>query len=243
MLPDYTMFMASSQKESMLDLVVNRITDAVMSGKLHPGDRLPTELQLAEMLGVSKNTVREAIKVLVAYGVVEIRRPEGTFICESFTPKMMSPLIYSALFSKTDSNDILGLREMIDTGLLLTLMRQGLSPEDRDALEEQHRIYCETVSAPEFDREAILEEDLIFHRMLAKAAHNELIYIIHDFVLGLTRESRARALQMAYDDGKNLEYIMAAHRKTLDVAEQKEDAVLGSVLDFTYRYWKNSFDI
>ena len=68
------------KSESLVQTVINRITDAIISGELKPGDKLPTEVELMATLQVSRNTVREAIRTLIAYGVVEIRRPEGTFL-------------------------------------------------------------------------------------------------------------------------------------------------------------------
>lgn len=98
----------TNKKQSAVDIVINRIVDDVLTGRYKPGDKLPTEMQLAEMMSMSKNTVREAIKILVAYGAVEIRRPEGTFITHSFTPKMLNPVIYSLLFSKSNADDLAG---------------------------------------------------------------------------------------------------------------------------------------
>ena len=81
-------FMAPIKSESLVQEVINRITEAIISGDLAPGDQLPTELELMS-IGVSSNTVREAIRTLIAYGVVEIRRPEGTFVCDGFSNKMI----------------------------------------------------------------------------------------------------------------------------------------------------------
>ena len=66
----------TNKKQSAVDIVINKIVDDVLTGHYKPGDKLPTEMQLAEMMSMSKNTVREAIKILVAYGAVEIRRKE-----------------------------------------------------------------------------------------------------------------------------------------------------------------------
>ena len=60
----------TNKKQSAVDIVINRIVDDVLTGRYKPGDKLPTEMQLAEMMSMSKNTVREAIKILVAYGAV-----------------------------------------------------------------------------------------------------------------------------------------------------------------------------
>lgn len=133
----------TNKKQSAVDIVINKIVDDVLTGHYKPGDKLPTEMQLAEMMSMSKNTVREAIKILVAYGAVEIRRPEGTFITHSFTPKMLNPVIYSLLFSKSNADDLLGLRRMIDTGVFLLIIDCGLDKEDEAALEAQHMVIKE----------------------------------------------------------------------------------------------------
>ena len=74
--------------------IIDAFTRQLVQGKLCPGDQIPTEIELADMFGVARNTVREAIKILVAMGVLEIRRPVGTFVCKGFTEPMLSPLLY-----------------------------------------------------------------------------------------------------------------------------------------------------
>ena len=60
--------------------ILHMITDNILAGNLKPGDKLPTEFELAESLGVGRNSVREAIKMLHSLGVVEVKMGAGTFI-------------------------------------------------------------------------------------------------------------------------------------------------------------------
>ena len=83
---------AELPKGSISEIIVKRITDALISGELKPGDKIPTEVEFSEKLGVSRNAVREALKVLVAFGVLEIRRSEGTFVVEEYNNKLLDPL-------------------------------------------------------------------------------------------------------------------------------------------------------
>ena len=62
----------SENKKSAVDLVVDRITNEIISGELQPGDRLPTEPELSAKYGVGRNSVREAIKQLQAFGILYI---------------------------------------------------------------------------------------------------------------------------------------------------------------------------
>ena len=72
------------KNKSVVQTVVDSITKAIITGDLKPGDKIPTEMELAESFGVGRNSIREAIKILVYYGVLEIRRAEGTFVCDGF---------------------------------------------------------------------------------------------------------------------------------------------------------------
>ena len=85
-------FMKPIGNKSITQCIVDRLTQAIIDGELQPGDRIPTESELAQSLNVGRNTVREAIRVLVAYGVLEIRRPSGTFVCDTFKPVVFSPM-------------------------------------------------------------------------------------------------------------------------------------------------------
>jgi len=225
-----------------VDVVINKIVDGVLTGIYKPGDKLPTEIQLAEMLSMSKNTVREAIKILVAYGAIEIRRPEGTFITESFTPRMLNPVIYSLLFSKGNAEDMLGLRRMIDTGVFMLILQQGLTAEDELNLEMQNDRYSALVLETEPNVDAVAEADMTFHKMLAAATHNELVQVFHDYVADLTAESRMRVVKMCRKEG-NMQYLVDVHRMTLDLVERRSSHSLEETIDFSYFYWKSTYKL
>ena len=76
------------KNKSVVQTVVDSITKAIIAGDLKPGDKIPTEMELAESFGVGRNSIREAIKILVYYGVLEIRRAEGTFVCDGFNKSL-----------------------------------------------------------------------------------------------------------------------------------------------------------
>ena len=75
-MPEY---LKKINRSSVVQRVIDRLTQAMLSGELKPGDKIPTEMELSEQLGVALNSIREAIKILVYIGVLEIKRAEGTF--------------------------------------------------------------------------------------------------------------------------------------------------------------------
>lgn len=78
-------YLKKINRSSVVQRVIDRLTEAIVSGELKPGDRIPTEMELAEQMGVARNSIREAVKILVYIGVLEIRRADGTFVCDGFS--------------------------------------------------------------------------------------------------------------------------------------------------------------
>ena len=86
--------------QSVVNKIVDNITNAIINGELNPGDKIPTEAELSESMGVGRNSVREAIKVLEAYGVVHIKRAEGTFVSQEYDSRMIYPVLYGIILQK-----------------------------------------------------------------------------------------------------------------------------------------------
>lgn len=230
------------RQDSMVQQVINKITDAIVSGELRPGDRLPPELELISVMQVSRNTLRSAVQTLKAYGVLEVRRPEGTFVCENFSPRMLDPMIYSIILAKEDSyQDLIGLRKIIDMGISKLIVQSGLSPEEAAELEELYVDMVEKLRAPVPDIDAIAHADLCFHDCVARATHNDLAVIFNQLLLNITEESRKRTILHCFEENDS-EYLVRAHRSYLDALEQKPGSDIEQALDFSYYYWKNSFN-
>ena len=227
--------------ESVVQQVINKITDAIVSGELKPGDRLPPELELISAMHVSRNTLRAAIQTLRSYGVLEVRRPEGTFVCDHFVPQMISPMLFSIILAKQDSyRDLIGMRRIIDMGISKLVIAQGLSEEETMELERLYSELVELLMAKEPDIETIVAADLRFHDGVARATHNELAVMFNDFILNLTKESRLRTVWHIYEEDDR-DYLVKVHRMHLDALEGKPGADIDEALEFSYFYWKDSF--
>lgn len=227
--------------ESVVQKVINIITDAILSGKIKPGDRLPPELELIETLRVSRNTLRSAVQTLRAYGVLEVRRPEGTFVCDHASPNMLNPMLYSIILSKGNaSDDLVGLRNMIDIGVSKLVIQNGLTEEEESHLEELYEELVKELRAENPDLCAVAEADLRFHDAVARATHNELAVMFNQFLLNITEESRRRTIQHIFDDN-DMEYLVETHRRHLDALENKPGSDIDEALNFSYYYWKQSY--
>lgn len=228
--------------ESVVQQIINKITDAIVSGELKPGDRLPPELELISAMHVSRNTLRAAIQTLRAYGVLEVRRPEGTFVCERFSPQMITPILYSIILAKEDSyRDLIGLRRIIDMGISKLVIAQGLSEEETAELERLYAELVELLMAEDPNVEKIVAADLRFHDGVARATHNELAVMFNDFLLNLTTESRLRTVGRIYEEDDR-DYLVKVHRMHLDALERKPGSDIDEALEFSYFYWKDSYN-
>jgi len=162
------------ERESISSVIMDLITEYLLAGKLKPGDKLPTENEFAERLGVGRNSIREAIKMLSSIGVVEVRRGAGMFIAESMSSSMINPLILSLVFEQGASKELIELRLLLDTGAA-ELAIQKVSDQDINRLEEANwelRIESEKQS---HNPHKLRDLDLNFHRVLYELSGNELL--------------------------------------------------------------------
>lgn len=227
--------------ESVVQQVINKITDAIISGELKPGDKLPPELELIDTFKVSRNSLRSAIQTLRAYGVLEVRRPEGTFVCADSSPQILNPMLYSIIMQQGNpANDIIGLRHIVDMGISRLLVSKGLSAEEQEKLEKSYADFVEVLFAKDYDVQAVAEADLQFHKLVAETTNNSLAIMLNEFILNITSESRYRTIRTVFE-ANDREYLSDTHRAYLDALERKPGSDLDKALEFSYYYWKNSF--
>ncbi len=228
--------------ESVVQQAINKITDAIIAGELKPGDRLPSELELMSVLRISRNSLRSALQTLRAYGVLEVRRPEGTFVCETCSPQVLNPMLYSALLGRADSfKNLVGLREIVDMGVSKLVIAKGLSEEETQHLEQLNDELVEKLHAEPYDVEAVSEADLNLHNAIAQATDNPLAVALNDFLLNVTKESRIRVIRKVHEEN-DVDYLVKTHRMHLDALEKKEGITIEEALAFSTIYWKDSYN-
>jgi len=228
-------FLRPIDNTSIVQQVIDRLTYAMIYKELRPGDKLPTEMELAASFGVGRNSIREAIKILVSFGVLDIRRPEGTFVANGFSDKMINPLLYGIILDQSDSLDSLKeLREWIDFGIL-ELATEKAAPEDLFQLEEQLNKLLEEIDSG--DAEKVFVADDNFHEAISIAAHNSLLGQIAKLVRTLTSEMRMSTIRNMIKLGKG-EELKKAHVDLFKTVKHRNDASARELLveGYFYRY-------
>lgn len=228
-------FLRPIDNTSIVQQVIDRLTYAMIYKELRPGDKLPTEMELAASFGVGRNSIREAIKILVSFGVLEIRRPEGTFVSSGFSDKMINPLLYGIILEQSDSLDSLKeLREWIDYGILELAISKA-EPEDLFQLEEQLKKLIAEIDGGNVEKVFIADDH--FHEAISTAAHNSLLGQIARLVRTLTSEIRMKTIANMMKYGKRDE-LKRAHEDLFKVVKYKDDTSARQMLveGYFYRY-------
>jgi DNA-binding FadR family transcriptional regulator len=157
------------------DRVAAQLERRILSGQLVPGDRLPTEGELGEILGVSRSVVRDAIRILSARGRVTVRQGRGMTVAEPSDAAFGLALI--ALLARSDltMGEVIDARAVIETRLVPLAVEGGLQ-EDLDHLEEVYGGFAEAVR--EHDWDAARDNHLAFHVGLVRALHQPALELL-----------------------------------------------------------------
>ena len=219
------------KSESVVQQIIDTLIGAMIRRELRPGDQIPTEMELAESLGVGRNSVREAIKILVYFGVLEIRRPEGTYVCDGFTETMIDPIIYGIILDKAGSYEyLMELREIMEAGVMKLAMKNA-EPEEFESLRIQLDRMKREIEIGNVDR--IFHEDNEFHRIVTSMGHNPLVQKIEGVVMTLTHSMRYETVKTMIESGKGQESY-EAHEKLYKMLANKDEEQLNENVRNTY---------
>jgi GntR family transcriptional regulator, transcriptional repressor for pyruvate dehydrogenase complex len=172
-----TLFEQLAREPRLSDRVVEMMLETILSKRLKIGDRLPSERELGEQFGVSRAVIREAVRALVVKGVIEVRAGSGLRVA-AVGPSTVSESMRLFLLGGTiDFEKVHEVRALLETHLA-GMAAERAAPEDIDALCAVHR-RMENATG---DVEAAASDDLEFHRVIARATHNELYLILMDSI-------------------------------------------------------------
>lgn len=197
--------------------VMEGIQQLLADGTFAPGDRLPTEAELARSFGVGRNSVREAVRQLEMLGVVEVRQGEGTFARRLDAASVVEPFRAILALSATSTRQVLEFRRLLEPGIA-ALAAEHATPAQIGELEAvmDRKLALQRSD----DAASVLEQDLDFHLTLAAATANPLVLGVATALLGLLREFRMRlARQSAYSPELN-----AAELAILDAVRRRDPA-------------------
>jgi GntR family transcriptional repressor for pyruvate dehydrogenase complex len=205
--------MAPIDRAGITELVVERIKELLARGELRAGSRLPPERELAEMLNISRPSLRTALKALSVMGIIRAKPGAGTYIAESLPEVFTEPMHFMTLINNTSVEELFEARRIIEAGLA-ELAAERASADDIQLLNKEIGGMRETIDDPE----NFLKHDVRFHQVMAHAANNKLMSGVMDTVAQLLFHIRRQTIAHASD----LEEAIEWHQKIVDAIRKHE---------------------
>jgi len=200
--------------------------DLILDRELEAGDPLPTENELAMVLGVGRNTLRESLKVLQALGVVEIRHGFGMFVAPSNFDALTDGLTFRGRLSLRHKGDealeLVDVRQALESGLIGNAM-DTMTPAQLAAVEDSVVLMEELAAAGE----AFVEADAEFHRRLFEPLNNALLISLLAVFWKVYRQIHVEVGAGAED----LAAVAAAHRRIYEAVAEGDKALAAERLN------------
>jgi GntR family transcriptional repressor for pyruvate dehydrogenase complex len=208
-------------KGSLSEQVAEQIIDLIASRRLNVGDQLPPLVELTEHLAVSRTAVREAIKLLDAWGMVTVKHGVGTFVDGLPEGALTIPLRVSAERSGNTVWNLHQVRMVLEPGIA-TLAAENACPQHIQEMEDAIRKMDQTLDAPD----EYIAADLAFHTALAAATGNDLFLMVLRPVIGLLNDAMHLAEKTlgAMEKGQTYHRMLLEHIKARS-ADKAKDAM------------------
>ncbi|WP_410812742.1 FadR/GntR family transcriptional regulator [Micromonospora sp. 067-2] len=204
---------------ALSDDAVGAIRRMILDGRLRAGDRLPVEKDLAAELGLSRGTLREAVRALTLIGVLDTRQGDGTYVT-SLEPHLLLGSLSFTMDLHQDSSELF----LLETRRALeshATSQAAVRLRDPD-LAELGRILDAAealLDADEADHDALLAHDREFHRTIVRSAGNPVLTALTESLSGQTM--RARLWRELTDEGA-ARRTLGEHRAILDALRARD---------------------
>ncbi|MDQ1333866.1 MAG: FadR family transcriptional regulator [Thermodesulfobacteriota bacterium] len=180
------MFNNANKSEKVSDNIIAQIRDAILSGRLKPGDRLASEKELIEQFGVSKATMREALRVLEVIGLLEIRKgiAGGAFVAEVDMRTTLHAIVNFLHFQTVSVKEITMLRYLIEPSVAQVAAAKRT---DKD-IEKLQQVIGAGITPGDTE----VSKEISFHRYLARMTENTILTLTIDMIDNLLKSMKKK---------------------------------------------------
>ncbi|MFE5325265.1 FadR/GntR family transcriptional regulator [Embleya sp. NPDC056575] len=170
---------------AVTDEAIDRIKEMIVSGELRPGDKLPKEADLATTLGLSRNSLREAVKALSLIQILDVRQGDGTYVTSLEPGLLMGAIAFVVDFHHDKSVlDFLQVRRILEPAAT------ALAAARIDAAGIAELRGLAQVDEPQPTTERLIEQDLRFHQAIAGFSGNPVLCSLLDSLSSPTMRAR-----------------------------------------------------
>lgn len=204
-----------SSYKSIPFAIVSEIKDKLLEGALKPGDKLPTENQLAEQFQVSRTPIREAMKILEAIGVIEIKRGEGMFITNRSSEFTLNALIFSLILHNNELYKLIEFRQHFEI-MLLNMIITNWTEDKINNIEQVYLSQVERINH-NLSPQELADIDLEFHYALLEATENPFVIEI-----GKTLYELYRPKMISDKQSPGIERMLETHKIRLETLKERK---------------------
>ena len=218
------------EKQTLGEITAQKLVRMIQERGYVPGDKLPTEMELSEVLGVGRNTVREALRILMSRNIVTIRQGSGTFVSEkNGIPD--DPLGFTMMEDTGKlTRDLLQVRVILEPPIA-ALAAQNATGEDLARLEQ----ILDEVEALVRQRKDYSEKDSQFHAQIAACSHNTVMSNLVPVITDGVRVFASAVRETEYDQ------TLVSHRAIFEAIRDKKAVEAQQAMYFHLMYNQNRY--
>jgi len=205
---------------ALTDQAIVKIKDMILAGDLKPGDRLPPEKELSEALGLSRSSLREAVKALEIIHVLDVRRGDGTYVTSLKPEVLLGAMSFMAdIHQDASVLELFAVRRILEPAAAAMACGR-VTPADVARLRS---LLAEVAAGTSVDD--LVAHDLIFHRSVCELSGNAYLTSLLDTLSGSTL--RARVWRGLTEEG-SVERTLTEHRGIVDALESGDAELVSS---------------
>lgn len=167
------MFIEEKKTPSAVEQIVKAIKNMIIENGLRAGDKIPNEFELSEKFGKSRGCVREAVKILESYGVLEVRRGDGTYVCGSASKGLFDAQFFRIIAMGTSLPELIQLRLILETGIICEAINSVTEQSLKNLCDAEKSL--EELLHKDSHVEEIVAADMRFHVKLVEMTGNEVL--------------------------------------------------------------------
>jgi GntR family transcriptional repressor for pyruvate dehydrogenase complex len=186
---------------AVTDDAIDSIKKMILEGELNAGDRLPKEAELAERLGLSRSSLREAVKALSLIGVLDVRQGDGTYVTQLDVRLLINALGFVVDFHRDDTvGQFLEIRRLLEPAAAAAAARNMTSEQ----VDELDAILDALGDHPSV--ETLVSSDIAFHQRIGEASGNQVLSALLNGIAGPTQRARTwRGLTQEHAVGRTMD--------------------------------------
>ncbi len=221
------------KKKSVVDSTIEQIISALSVGEFKTGSKLPCEYTLMERFSVSRNSLRESLKILESMGVIEIKHGDGTYVCSEIKPSVFDSIVYSVMFDVSTSEELIELRQMLDE-MMIKLTMKKVDDNGLKLLEANLAAFRICIDNNDIEGAAALDYE--FHMLLVDFTQNPFFIRIAKGIYKLYVDTIGKSIILA--DRSACADVF--HQKILNCIRNKDCASIESVVVDSLALWREN---